>query len=190
VDLQADAVSHPVAVRVPEPRRLDQRARGRIRIASVHAGRDRSETGELRFEAQRMQLTQALGDVAHRECTRAVRAIAVEDAAGVDGHEHTRLDRLVARHCMRSLRRRSGRDDRLEGHALCAPVAEAPLDPPRELLLAATREPLLREGGEDLVESALPRRMIAISSASLTARRLSTRPVLGTASTPASTSTR
>ena len=42
-------------------------------------------------------------------------------------------------------------DDRLERDALRPGLAEAPLDPPRKLFLASTRETLLRERFEDLV---------------------------------------
>ena len=52
---------------------------------------------------------------------------------------------------MRRRRRRARADDGLEGDALGAAFAEAPLDPPGELALAASGEPLLRERGEHLV---------------------------------------
>jgi hypothetical protein len=58
---------------------------------------------------------------------------------------------------MRRLRRRARCDDRLEGDSFGTALAEAPLDPPRELLLAALAEALVRERGEDLVRERAPR---------------------------------
>ncbi len=63
-------------------------ARRRVGVATVHAGPDRPEPRELRHEAERIDLLQPVGDLTDGERPRAVRAVAVEDAAGVDGDEH------------------------------------------------------------------------------------------------------
>ena len=52
---------------------------------------------------------------------------------------------------MRRGSRRAGADDGLEGDAFGTALAEAPLDPPGELALAATGEPLVGERREHLV---------------------------------------
>ena len=92
MDLEPDAVTHAVAVRLAETRSLDQRSRGGVGVAPVHAGRDRSEPGELRPEAEPVQLREARRHLADCERSRAVRAVAVEDAACVDGDEDAGLD--------------------------------------------------------------------------------------------------
>ena len=153
------------------------RARRRVRIPPVHARRHRGESGELRLEAERVQLLQRPRDLAHRERARAVRAVAVDDATRVDRDEDARLDRSVARHRMRRRGRRA---------AATTASNESPSAPASRKLRSThhassfSLRPLKRSlasAAKISSESALARRMLAISSASLTARNPSTRPV-------------
>ena len=151
VDLQPDAVPHPVPVRRAVSGGVDDGARSCVRIPPVHARCHRGESGELRLEAERVQLLQRPQDLAHRERARAVRAVAVDDATCVDRDEDTRLDRSVARHGMRRRGGRARGHHRFEREPVCSCLPEAPLDPPRELLLTPAAEALPRERREDLV---------------------------------------
>ena len=114
-------------------------------------GATAAEPGELGIEAERVELLQPLGHVADRKRASAIRAVAVDDAPGIDEHENACLDRDVPRHRVRRCGGAAGADDRLERDALRPGLAEAPLDPPRKLFLAPTREALFRERLEDLV---------------------------------------
>ena len=101
VDLDADAVPEPVAERLAEPGCVDQRARGRVGVNATHSRSDGLQARELCFQTERVDLRQPLGDLAHRERPRAVRAVAVDDATRVDHDEHTLLDRAIPGHGVR-----------------------------------------------------------------------------------------
>ena len=193
VDLESDAVSHPVTVGPAETGRLDQRARGGVGVAPVDPGSDCGETGELGLEAERVELRQPLGHFADREGARAVRAVAVDDAPGID-ERRARPPRSARRPgtACGDAAVAAGADDRLERDALRPGLAEAPLDPPRELSSRCDRvKRSFASASKISSESALARRIVAISSSSLTARSaLDESRRRHCASTPASTSAR
>ena len=168
----AAPLTHPVPVRPPEALRLDQRPEA-ASASLPCAGSDRREPGELRLETERIQLGEPLW--CHRpRRSGAVRAVAVEDAARVDDDEHARLDRRVAGNGVR------------EAAVAPAPTTaskETPSAPPsrklRSIHHASSRSlrPLNRSrasAANTSSDSALARRMHAISSSSLTARSVST----------------
>src|SRR4029079_13688981 len=109
------------------------------------------EPGELGFEAQRVDLLQAFGDRADGEGPRAVRAVAVDNAARVDDDEDAALNGLVPRNRVRARSSRSCCDDGLERDPLGTFFPAAALDPTRELGFGAAGEALARERGKDLV---------------------------------------
>ncbi len=151
VDLDADAVPEPVTEGLAEAGRLDRSAGRRVRVAARDARTDGSEPRELGLETERVQVGQPLRDLADRERPGAVRAVAVEHAARVHDDEHALRDRAVAGDRVWRGARLPRRDDRGEGHVVRTALAKRPLDPPRQLALAAARESLLRERREDLV---------------------------------------
>ena len=93
MDLESHSVSHPVTVGPAEACLLDPRTRGGVRVAPVDSGRDRGETGELGVEAECVELLQPLGHLADRKGAGAIRAVAVDDAPGIDEYENACLDR-------------------------------------------------------------------------------------------------
>ena len=56
-------VTEPVAVRLPEPGRLDPDARRRVDVAAALAGAHRGETGELRLGDERVCLGELRGQL-------------------------------------------------------------------------------------------------------------------------------
>ena len=149
--LEPDPVAEPVAVRLAEPRGLDPDARRRVDVAAVRAGAHGGEAGELRLGDERVGLGELRGQLAGRERPRAVGAVAVDDAAHVDRDERPLRDHGVARAGVRPRAVLARGDDRPEGEALGAVVAERALDPPGHVGLGAPDEPLLAERRVDRV---------------------------------------
>ena len=61
MDLETHAVPEPVAERRAQPGGVDQRPRSGVGVPPVHAGPDGREAGELRLEAERVELGEPLG---------------------------------------------------------------------------------------------------------------------------------
>src|SRR4051794_63178 len=101
VDEQAHPMTEPVSERLAEPRRLDAVARRRVDARAGRAWLDGREPRELGVEADVVRALKLVGKCPRRERARAVRAVAVDDAARVDQKQLVALDPPVARMCMR-----------------------------------------------------------------------------------------
>src|SRR5581483_4264766 len=100
---------------------------------------------KLRLETDLVDLLQLARKLPRGERARAVRAVAVDDAARVDDDELARLEHLVARSCVRACAVRPGGDDDGKGEALGPALAEQLLHPPGKLALAPADGALLGE---------------------------------------------
>ena len=148
MDLEPDAVPEPVAERRAELGGLDRPARRRRRrparapgATAARPASRRSRQSGSRTAARRPR---------RRRTSSCSRAVAVEDAAGVDRHEDaSSIGRRPGRRAARS--RLAGRDDGRERPPRRPPPPEAPLDPPRELALGASRRASLASAAKIVV---------------------------------------
>ena len=172
MDLQPDAVSHPVPVRPAEPGRLDERARGGVGVASVHAGRDGREAGELRLEAERVAAP-AAAPRPRRPRTSACSPSSSRRRCSPRRRRRARPARSARRRAPRAATPRSRRRRRRPrrrrprrrprgSSARSTTRARFSLRPREALLRRAPRRPRPRARSRDA--------SIAISSSSLTAR--------------------
>src|SRR5215207_2043856 len=151
VDEQADAVPEPVAERLAEPLPVDPTPRDPVHVLALFTDAYGGERLLLRRQADLVRARELVGKRPCRERARAVRAVAVDDAAGVDDDRLPGADRRVPWIGVRLGAVRAGGDDSRERNALGAELVKQHLDPPGEGALRAADELLLRKRVIDAV---------------------------------------
>jgi hypothetical protein len=119
------------------------RARIRVDLLGARTGADLIEAGDLGIEADRIGLFQPVWQRARGERARAVRAVAVDRATGVDHDRLIGLDRSLAGHGVWAGAVRSRSHDQREGDVVGSLLAQEPLQLPGEFALRSADERLL-----------------------------------------------
>jgi len=128
VDLEPDAVAQPVTELLTVPGRCDLVARDGVHHLALRARKHRRQRLLLRGQHQLVHRRGVVRERSRGERARAVRAVAVHDAAHVHDHERVGRDLAVAGRRVRQRAVGRGRDDRRERRIGRAPRAHLALD--------------------------------------------------------------
>src|SRR5439155_958949 len=121
------------------------RAGAGIRVDPGGTRADALQPRVLAIEADGVGVPQSVGQRTGCEGAGAVRAVAVDERAGIDDHGLAGLKLSLGGPAVRERPIRAPGDDGLEGRAFRAELVEELVQAPREVAFGAAGEPLLRE---------------------------------------------